>query len=45
MVLIDTDVLIECLRGRAPAKEWLAELGVEPFAIPGAAALELRELS
>lgn len=41
MVLIDTDVLIECLRGSIAANEWLGTLENEKFAIPGVVAMEL----
>src|SRR5271170_1508471 len=41
MVLIDTDVLVECLRGSTAANNWLRSLSKEPFAIPGIAAMEL----
>ncbi|MGH9622537.1 MAG: type II toxin-antitoxin system VapC family toxin [Bryobacteraceae bacterium] len=41
MVLIDTDVLIECLRGSINAKEWLAALEDSAFAIPAVVAMEL----
>jgi tRNA(fMet)-specific endonuclease VapC len=41
MILIDTDVLIECLRGSTDAKTWLGALHKEVFAIPGVAAMEL----
>lgn len=41
MVLIDTDVLVEYLRGSAEAKAWLASLQKEQFSIPGVVAMEL----
>ena len=41
MVLIDTDVLIECLRGSSDAKLWLGSLQENEFAIPGIVAMEL----
>lgn len=41
MVLIDTDVLVDCLRGSVAAKNWLASLQTEDFGIPGVAAMEL----
>ena len=40
MVLIDTDVLVECLRGSAAADNWLRSLRKEAFAIPGVVAME-----
>src|SRR5439155_16997615 len=41
MVLLDTDVLVECLRGSQTARQWLESNSTEPFAIPGVAAMEL----
>jgi predicted nucleic acid-binding protein len=41
MNLIDTDVLVDCLRGTIPAREWLRQLAAQPFAIPAVAAMEL----
>jgi len=41
MILIDTDVLVECLRGSAAAKTWLGSLSKDAFGIPGVAAMEL----
>ena len=41
MVLIDTDVLIECLRGSPDAKAWLQSNRKDTFAIPGVVAMEL----
>jgi predicted nucleic acid-binding protein len=41
MVLIDTDVLVECLRGSAAANTWLHSLAKEAFAVPGVVAMEL----
>src|SRR6266446_1978279 len=41
MVLVDTDVLVDCLRGTAPAKEWLARASAEVLGIPGVVAMEL----
>jgi predicted nucleic acid-binding protein len=41
MVFVDTDVLVECLRGSAAAKNWLETFPKEAFAIPGAVAMEL----
>ena len=41
MILIDTDVLIEYLRGSAGAVTWLATLEEATFAIPGVVAMEL----
>ena len=41
MILIDTDVLVECLRGSTTAKTWLGTLHKDAFAIPGVVAMEL----
>jgi predicted nucleic acid-binding protein len=41
MVLVDTDVLIECLRGSPVAKNWLTTLIDETVGIPGVVAMEL----
>ncbi len=41
MILIDTDVLVECLRGSTVAKTWLGTLRKDTFAIPGVVAMEL----
>lgn len=41
MILVDTDVLVDCLRGTVPAKEWLAGVSTEDLAVPGVVAMEL----
>ena len=41
MVLVDTDVLVECLRGSVAAKDWLGTMPKEAFRIPGVVAMEL----
>jgi len=41
MVLVDTDVLVDCLRGTAPAKAWLESASTEVLGIPGVVAMEL----
>ncbi len=41
MVLVDTDVLVECLRGSVAAKNWLRSQPKEAFGIPGVVAMEL----
>jgi tRNA(fMet)-specific endonuclease VapC len=41
MILVDTDVLVDCLRGTAPAKRWLESTAAETLGIPGIAAMEL----
>lgn len=41
MILIDTDVLIDCLRGSPAAKTWLTSFQKEALGIPGVVAMEL----
>ena len=41
MFLLDSDVLIDCLRGNPAAKQWLAGLASEAFGVPGVVAMEL----
>ncbi|MGO9270567.1 MAG: type II toxin-antitoxin system VapC family toxin [Terriglobia bacterium] len=41
MNLVDTDVLVDCLRGTAPAKVWLKQLARDSCAVPAAVAMEL----
>ena len=41
MNLVDTDVLVDCLRGVGSAQGWLKEQAQQPFAIPAVAAMEL----
>ena len=41
MVLVDTDVLVDCLRGTPPAKAWLERASAEVLGIPGVVAMEL----
>jgi predicted nucleic acid-binding protein len=38
---LDTDVLVDCLRGRQAAKEWLQSRSNECFLISGVVAMEL----
>jgi predicted nucleic acid-binding protein len=40
-ILLDTDVLIDCLRGLAPARAWLTGHATEVFDVPGIVAMEL----
>jgi len=40
-VCLDTDVLVDCLRGTAEAKAWLESKPTEPLVVPGIAAMEL----
>ena len=39
--LLDTDVLIDCLRGTSSARAWLGEASLEAFQVPGVVAMEL----
>ena len=39
MILFDTDVMVDILRGHEPAKEWLASVG--EIGVPGLVAMEL----
>jgi predicted nucleic acid-binding protein len=41
MVLVDTDVLVDCLRGIPQAKAWLEQASTEVLGIPGVVAMEL----
>src|SRR5580658_1290907 len=41
MFLLDTDVLVECLRGRVAARDWLASAPGAESGIPGVVAMEL----
>jgi len=41
MILLDTDVLIDCLRGLPSADRWLRTSSDRDFSIPGVAAMEL----
>lgn len=41
MILVDTDVLVDCLRGTLPARNWLEQAGAEVLGIPGIVAMEL----
>lgn len=40
-VCLDTDVLIDCLRGLPQARAWLDQMAGESFIVPGIAAMEL----
>lgn len=40
-VLLDTDVLIDCLRGLPAAQQWLASHSGDPLFVPAVAAMEL----
>jgi predicted nucleic acid-binding protein len=41
MNLVDTDVLVDCLRGINPARGWLKKLAKDSFAVPAPVAMEL----
>lgn len=41
MLLLDTDVMIEILRGSPEAVSWLQNLGSTPIGLPGLVAMEL----
>ena len=41
MVLLDTDVMIDLLRGYPPATSWLASLRSTPVLLPGLVVMEL----
>ena len=41
MNLVDTDVLVDCLRGTAAAQAWLQQRAGQPSAVPGVADMEL----
>jgi predicted nucleic acid-binding protein len=41
MLLLDTDVMIEVLRGSPQAVSWLQSLGTTPLGLPGLVAMEL----
>jgi predicted nucleic acid-binding protein len=40
-VCVDTDVLIDCLRGQPAARQWLQADDREPVVVPGVVAMEL----
>lgn len=40
-VLLDTDVLIDCLRATPAARDWLNQHAAESFQVPGVVAMEL----
>lgn len=41
MVLVDTDVLVDCLQGTEAARQWLEHTPRELLSIPGVVAMEL----
>ncbi len=40
-VLLDTDVLVDCLRGTVTAQTWINQTAAQSFQVPGVAAMEL----
>lgn len=40
-MLLDTDVMVDILRGHPPAVAWLTSLGAMPVGLPGLVAMEL----
>jgi len=40
-VFLDTDVLVDCLRGTASAQGWLERTAADTFQVPGIVAMEL----
>ena len=41
MLLVDTDVMVDILRGHSPALAWLNSLGSDSLGIPGLVAMEM----
>lgn len=41
ILMLDTDVLIECLRGQPSARAWVQQNQAQPFQVPGIVAMEL----
>ncbi|HQV94726.1 MAG TPA: PIN domain-containing protein [Anaerolineales bacterium] len=41
MILLDTDVMVDVLRGYGPAIDWLGELRDQEIGVPGLVAMEL----
>ena len=39
--LLDTDVLVDCLRGTPSSREWLASVAGDAFQVPGIVAMEV----
>ena len=44
MVLVDTDGVVDCLRGTAPAREWLTLTSTETLGLSGVVAMEVLDL-
>ena len=43
MILVDTDIMIDLLRGYPPAVQWLTSLEDEQIVLPGFVAMELMQ--
>ncbi len=43
MRLLDSDIMIDVLRGHQPALDWLSSLGAEELALPGFVLMELMD--
>jgi predicted nucleic acid-binding protein len=43
MILLDTDVAVDILRGHPPAVSWLQGLGSTPLGLPGLVVMELMQ--
>ena len=41
MILLDTDVIVDIVRGFSPAVEWIEAAQTSEFAVPGCAAMEV----
>ena len=41
MILLDTDVMIDVLRGHEPARQWLQAMSGQEIGLPGLVAMEL----
>lgn len=41
MLLLDTDIMIDVLRGYAPALQWIENVSITDIALPGYVAMEL----
>jgi hypothetical protein len=41
MILLDSDIVIDMLRGHPPALQWLATLGAEPIVVSGFVIMEV----
>jgi predicted nucleic acid-binding protein len=41
MILLDTDVMVDILRGYEPARQWLESATSQEIGVPGLVAMEL----